>query len=214
MTSSSPSGVHYRLTFVNHSSKSWTVCLYQTDAAGTIPNLQSLAWFAESAAPGTSVAFDWTIEYGFVWSQTGPLTPGVVFGTSQQHLPANLSTANRVTFSPAPAAAGQEFTFTNQTAGPHEGSLYIHEDHGVAANRASVGIAMSGAGVFAVQAQPDVDLIFTPHPTYWITIGQFVPGQVLDIDAITNSMQIDFPPGVYAMTATLNRDESWTVSPS
>lgn len=50
-------------------------------------------------------------------------------------------------------------------------------------------------------------------PRTWLTFGQFQQGQVLDIGAIINSAKIDFPAGVYAITVTLNGDDTFTVSP-
>lgn len=203
----------YSLTFVNNSSNAWSACVYQTDPGIDIPNVQSLAWLAEVAAPTTAVVFDWTLDYGFTWDETGPLVPGVVFSGSQTW-PADLSTSNQVTLTRPQSPQGAYYTFTNQTQGANAGSLYITEDGTVGLGEASVGIAMSGAGVFAVEAQPNLNLIFTPHPEYWITFGTFEQGEVLNLDEITNSQQINFPPGVYAMTATLNADNTWTVAPS
>lgn len=213
MASSSSSGVQYSLTFVNNSSNAWSACVYQTDPDINLPNVQSLAWFAEVAAPTTTVVFDWYINYAFTWSETGPLVPGVVYSASQTW-PANLSTTNQVTFTQPQSPQGPYYTFSNQTQGPNQGSLYISEDSSVGLGQASVGIAMSGAGVFAVEAEPNLNLIFTPHPVYWITFGMFEQGEVLNITEITNSAAIDFPPGVYAMTATLNADNTWTVEPA
>ena len=204
MTSSN--GVQYRLTFVNNSSDVWTACLYQTDPSGN-PDVQSLVWFAKPAAPGTSVGIEWTIDYSFYWGETGPLMPGVNVH-HEQLWPANLTTANQVSFLRQPDGA---YSFANQTAGPSPGSLSIIQQGSVVPGQASVGISMSGAGVFAFQASPNMNTVFTPHPTYWITAGMYAAGQVLDLNDVTNPQQIDFPPGVFAMTATLNPDDTWTV---
>ena len=206
----SSSGVTYSLTFINNSVNAWSACVYQTDPDINLPNVQSLAWFAEVAAPTTTVVFDWTIDYAFTWAETGPLVPGVVYDASQTWA-ANLTTTNQVTLTQPTTPQGPYYTFANQTQGPNGGSLYITEDSTVGSQNASVGIAMSGAGVFAVNAEPNINLIFTPHPIYWITFGMFQQGEVLDITEITNSAPISFPPGVYAMTATLNADNTWTV---
>jgi hypothetical protein len=73
----------------------------------------------------------------------------------------------------------------------------------------------AGSGTFAVQAQPNSLLTFTPHPAYWVTAGTFEHGEVLDIGSILgDSAEIQFPPGVYNMTAILNLDNTWTVQPT
>ena len=208
---SSPQGVKYSLTFVNNTTNAWSACVYQTDPDINIPNVQSLAWFAEVAAPTTTVLFQWQIDYAFTWGETGPLVPGVIYSASQTW-PANLTTTNQVTLTQPQSPQGPYYTFSNQTIGPNPGSLYISEDNTVGLGNASVGIAMSGAGVFVVEAEPNLNLIFTPHPVYWITFGMYEQGEVLNITEITNSQEIAFPPGVYAMTATLNADNTWSVA--
>lgn len=214
VTSSLPTGgVDYTLVFQNNSANAWNACIYQTDPDLANFEVQSLAWLTKAAAPTTQVKFEWTIEYSFVWDETGILKPGVIFDASQLW-PADLSTTNAVTLTHAVNPQSEYYTFTDQTAGPNQGSLYITTDNTVPLNMASVGIGMSNAGTFAVQAQPNLNLIFTPHPTYWITFGSFVQGEVLDETEITNVAQIAFPPSVYTMYATLNLDNTWTVGTS
>ena len=207
MANGSSQDVQYSLIFVNNSSQTGSACVYQQDPDITIPDVMSLAWFAKRAAPTTRVAFSWSIEYDFVWSQTGTLVPGVVFVASQTW-PADLSNSNQVTFT----NLGGAYTFYNQMKGPRAGSLYITEDGTIPAGQASVGIGMSGFGTFAVQAQPNMNLVFTPHPEYWISFGNYVQGQVVDISSMNNPAQIQFPPNVYSMTAILNPDNTWTIT--
>jgi hypothetical protein len=212
VSSSLPSGgVNYTLVFLNDSTNAWNACVYQTDPSLADFKVQSLAWLTKAAAPTTQVKFEWSIDYSFVWDETGILKPGVIFDASQLWA-ADLSTTNAVTLSHLSTPQSAYYTFQNQQAGPNSGSLYITTDNTVPLNMASVGIGMSNAGTFAVQAQPNLNLIFTPHPTYWITFGSFVQGEVLDETEITNVAQIAFPPGVYTMYATLAQDNTWTVS--
>ena len=132
---------------------------------------------------------------------------GVVFDAAQT-FPADLSTTNQITFS----QVRDVFNFSEQKAGPRSGSLFVQQDATVPANVASVGIGMSGAGTFVVASQPNMENIFTPHPKYWITFGNYIVGQVLDITSITQSAALEFPPSVYSLTATLNPDNRWTVT--
>lgn len=201
-------GQTYALNFKNNSSNAGDVCLYQTSPNLDMPNVMSLAWLARSSSPGMALQLQWQIEYAFVWGETGELVPGVVFRDSEM-LPAGLQGNNQVTLT-----FNQFYSFINQTAGPRSGSLYILEDSTIPFNQAAVGISMSGAGTFVLPAQPNVSLVFTPAPTYWITFGNYTPGQVLDVESMVNSAQIAFPPGVYTMSAVLNPDNSWTVSPA
>jgi hypothetical protein len=198
----------YTLTFVNNSTNTGNACVYQKAPDTTASNVMSLAWFSKVAAPTTHIDFDWTIDYSFVWSETGTLAPGVNFSASQ-NWPADLTSTNAVSFTNQNGA----FTFLNQRQGT-AGSLTIIDDGTIPMGRAAVGIGMSGRGAFAVQAQPNLTTMFTPHPNYWITFGNYRPGEVLDVQSITNAQQISFPINVYAMTAILNADNTWTVLPT
>lgn len=200
-------GTNYSVVFVNNSKQTGSACMYQQDPDITIPNVMSLAWFTKSAHPTTRVSFSWSIDYNFVWSETGSLVPGVIFMASQTWA-ADLSTENQVTFT----QSGGAYTFQNQQQGPRQGSLFITEDGTIPANMASVGVGMSGFGTFVVQAQPNMNLVFTPHPEYWITFGNYVQGEVMDISSVSNPAKIEFPPNVYSMTAVLNADNTWTIT--
>ena len=201
-----PNGVEYSLTFANDSCNGADVCIYQEDPDLSNSRVMSLAWFTKFAWPTTRIKFTWTLDYSFVWDRTGTLEAGVVFNASQDW-GANLSTTNQVTLTYDENA----FTFRNQTAGGRQGSLYITEDGTIPLQVGSVGIGMSGAGTFVSQAQPNWELVFTPHPTYWITFGNYTQGQVLDTLSISNAAEIQFPDNVYDMNAILNRNNTWTI---
>ena len=199
----------YSITFQNNSSNAGSACVFQSNPDIYVPGVMSLAWFAKYAYPTTRILFKWTTEYDFVWSETGELAPGVLFASSQIW-PADLTEKNKVTLT----HQGGAYTFTNQTKGPQQGCLYITEDSTIPLKMASVGIGMSGSGTLAVQAQPNMNLTFMPYPEYWITFGNFIEGEVLDITQITNKAKITFPPNIYSMAAILNQDNTWTVKPT
>ncbi|MEW6122379.1 MAG: protein rhiA [Pseudomonadota bacterium] len=198
----------YTLRFINNSSATRSFLCYQQDPNIGVPDVVSLAWFAKQARPGTVVDFAWTIDYSFVWSQTGVLTPGVTFIASQS-VPADPAGVNKIQFDYVDGAYG----FEQPATGGSAGSLTINTSAGFPANQAAIGIGMSGSGTFAVQAYPNDNAIFTPHPQYWVAFGNFLPGQVLDITNISNPANVAFPANVYAMVATLNSDFTWTIQP-
>lgn len=206
---SNSSGVQYTVVFVNNSADTGNACIYQQDPNITDPKVMSLAWLTKGAAPTTTVTLTWTIDYSFVWAQTGTLKPGVLFMASQVW-PADLSTTNEVTFT----QKGGIYTFQSQQKGPESGNLYIKEDSTIPEADVAVGVGMSGAGTFVQQGELNKTLIFTPHPEYWITFGTHTQGEVMDITDISNPAQIQFPTNVYSMTATLNADNTWTIMPT
>lgn len=201
--------VKYELKVINNSSNSGDICVYQTPPDTTVTDVMSLAWFSEYAYPTTTVIFDWSLNYQFMWDETGNLKPGVVFDASQIW-DADLTTQNMVTLH-----YDKAYTFKNLTMNPQSaGSLVVMQDYSIPLKMASVGVGMSGAGAFAFQAQPNTTLIFTPHPIYWVTFGKYDKGQILDTTQITNRAELAFPPNVYSMTAILNPDNTWTVGPT
>ncbi|HEY0036700.1 MAG TPA: hypothetical protein VGB66_08440, partial [Longimicrobium sp.] len=175
----------------------------------TDPSIMSLAWFTKGAAPTTTITFTWSIDYSFVWAQTGLLKAGVVFQAGQVW-PADLSTRNQVTLT----QENEVYTFENQTTGAATGNLYITEDPSILADQVAVGVGMSGSGTFVKQGQPNWNLTFTPHPQYWIAFGSYTHGEVMDISSMSDAGLIQFPPNEYSMTVTLNPDNTWTIVPT
>lgn len=213
-------GTQYTLRVVNDSTNFVDMCMYQQDPNLGVPNALSLAWFAKPAYPTTTVMFRWTVDYSFIWSETGTLIPGVYFDASQVW-PADPSVVgtssdaragNQIGFS-HPSSNAYTFTST-ATPSAQAGSLYVKEDANIPLKRASVGIGMSGAGTFAVQSQPNLNLTFTPHPIYYLAAGTYTQGEVLDIGSVTNPTGIRFPAGVVSMTARLTENNTWDVNPT
>jgi rhizosphere induced protein len=202
----------YSLTVTNNSTQFQDLCVYQKQVDLGVPNALSLAWLTAPAWPNTTVTFTWFLEYSFMWSQVGSLQPGVTFQAQQiQAADPESLTSNQVQFDYRSGA----FTFLpGSAAGNAElGSLYIRELAGVPTNTASVGIGMSNAGTFAVPAQPNTNLVFTPEPEYWVTAGTFTQGQVLDIEQITNEVAVPYD-ATFSMQAVLDSQNNWTVTSS
>jgi hypothetical protein len=198
------------MTVTNNSSQFQDLCVYQKPVDLGVPNAMSLAWLTAPAWPGTTVTFNWSLDYSFVWAQMGSLKPGVTFLAQQTQAsdPDDLN-ANQVMFDYRNGAFN--FVPGNASGSPQLGSLYIRELSTVPIGTATVGIGMSGSGVFAVPAEPNMNLVFTPHPAYWITAGTFEQGQVVDIEQITNEAEVDFD-ATFDMTAVLAKNNTWQVS--
>jgi len=200
----------YSLTITNNSTQFQDLCIYQKPVDLGVPDAMSLAWLTAPAWPLTTVKFTWTVNYSFVWSQIGSAQPGVTFVAHQtQDADPDDLTANQVLFDSRNGA----FTFRpGSAAGMAElGSLYVREMSTVPIGSATVGIGMSNAGVFAVQAQPNMNLVFTPHPEYWVTAGTYEQGEVLNIEQITNSANVGFD-ATFDMVAVLTPMNTWQIS--
>lgn len=199
----------YSLTCVNNSQLSGSFAVFQKAPPMTIPgNVFSLAWFARPTAPKSKVTFTWNLEYSFVWSETGLLQPGINFSASQA-MPADPNGQNLIQLTQDTYGAT---TFANPSASGAIGSLTIQQLPNVAPNRTSVGVGMSGSGTFAVQAAPNMTAVFTPHPNYWVIFGNFVTGDVIDIEDVTNAVEVTYGGALTTRSATLGIDNLITVS--
>lgn len=204
----------YQLYVVNNApEETLDFCVYQTPPDRENPKVHSLAWLVKKAHPGTTLSFAWTIDYSFTWAQSGVLKPGVVFEASQV-FPADPATryGNQIQFDYKDGAYLFE-TGTTPQLSSETGSLHIVQSPNIPTDDASVGIGMSGSGTFAIQAEPNMLATFSPHPTYWLTAGTYVQGEVVDIEDISNAQPIEFQGDWFVMTATLDGDNLWTVKP-
>ena len=200
----------YVLHIENQSTNFFDFAVFQRVPDTTVRDVFSLAWFAKPAYPTTTLTFTWEIDYSFVWDETGRLEEGVVFDASQSWKADPSDPAlNKVGLDHIDGA----FTFDRETGAAANG-LYIKQGPHIPMNTASVGIGMSGRGTYAVQAQPNLELKFEPHPNYWVAAGNFVEGQVLDMETVTNVAEVPYANNFFEMTATLQADNSWNVRPT
>lgn len=195
------------LLFRNESTKEGAVCVFQTDASLGVPEAQPVAWLVKSAAPKTSVLFQWLTRYCFVWAQTCHLSPGVVVRSSQVW-PSTPRARNEVVF----RREQQTYTFAPAEREGTEGTLSIITDATVERDQAVIGIGMAELPTFLVPARPDQVVTFQPQPSYWITFGQFAPGQIVEQEARAAAVALPFSPTVDAVAAVLRPDQSWLVT--
>lgn len=197
--------MNYQLRIVNNSQQAGNFVIFQQQ-----PNTQALAWLTKYAYPQTNVTFNWTLDYDFVWSETGQLTPGVVVEVGQ--ITSATPEQNQITLSYD--LQNHAFFFQNQTQGGDPSTLNLLTDGSVPSGAASVGMGMSGAATFLVQAGPNMHYTFTPHPNYWLVFSNTMQqGEVIVTESLS-PLEIVFPPNVNSMTVTLNMDQSWTVTPN
>jgi hypothetical protein len=202
------SGTSYNLVCQNNSSVPWVFYVYQT-----MPNqpsdVFSLAWFATpyKISPGSKITFNWTIDYSFVWGNSGTVIPGVNYQAGGIK-PCSLTGPNQTTFSLDNNAPQLSAPIT----GGQAGSLTVNQASNVPNNVFSTGIGMSGQGSFVQQALQNAPQIYTPTPKYFIAAAnQMQMGMVL-AQTITGSAQVAFPSNVFTMYATLGDNNLWTVS--
>lgn len=199
----------YSLTCVNNSQMSGSFAVFQKPPPMTVPgNVFSLAWFARATAPSSRVTFTWGLDYSFVWSETGILQAGINFSATQT-LPADPNGQNIVQLTQDTYGAT---TFANPGGSGSLGSLTIQQLTNVVPNRTSVGVGMAGSGTFAVQAAPNMTAVFTPHPNYWVIFGNYVTGDVMNIEDVTSAVEVTYGGALTTRTAVLGLGNVISVS--
>lgn len=197
----------YSLTVQNNSKNYGNICIFQT-----IPdqpqNMLSLAWFSKAAHPDTVVEFSWYTQYNFVWSDQGELKPGITFKASQvlEADPSDI-TKNSIGF----IKEYDAYRFTETSKSTKEGNLGIYTNQSVPHGEASLGIGMSGNGTFVVTATPNYNFIFQPHPRYWVAFGTYKVGEVMDIESMSNIVEVKYDPDVFNKCVTLKSDNTWSI---
>lgn len=208
----------YNLTVHNYSSDFENICLYQSDPKIGRGDILSLAWLSQPATPTTTLTFTWTIQYSFVWAETGVLKPGVTFQASQNWNadPTVLGVTsfgqqgNQIGLTYPPDEQAYSFDSVG-TPGAEVGTLYITEDKTLPLDQAAVGIGMGGFGTYVVQSQPNQTIAFTPTPVYYLQAGTYTQGQVMGTGVVDGSVPVVFPPGVTEATATLDMSNTWSI---
>lgn len=201
----------YSLKVINNSVNKGDITLFQSPPDDSL-DLMSTAWLTKLVNPNTTLQFIWEQDYNLVWDETGNLEPGVTFNASQV-VPASLKDNNEIMFTKRDGA----YQFINQKKAANDDAFIINCDGTIPNKKAAVGIGMSGAPILLRQAQPNINFSFIPStpPKYWITFGKYTQGQVIDTTIIyAQSASIVFPANVYKMTATLNPDNTWTITPN
>lgn len=208
----------YSLKVNNKSLNDGTIAVYQDapKTAGTTVSVFTLAWFTKFAYKGTSVTFNWELDYNFVWSRSGILQPGVVFNASQNPDADPDKGPNSITLSYDQDR--DAFKFEEPTTdSSSKGTLIVstspqvpqskQEDNGAYA--AAVGIGMTNNGTHVVQTQPNMKVTFTPHPTYYVVFGNYQTGEIVDVQTIMGGSQALDYRSVVQREVTLTDQNEW-----
>jgi rhizosphere induced protein len=195
-------GQPYSITITNSSAvDNQNAIVFQT--LPTLPqDVRTLAWLTKKCHMGTWVEFDWTLDFNFVWGQSGTLSVGANYMAGQV-IPADLTINNQVTLS-----YDGGFSFSDESQGPEPGSLFIKEDNSVpgpgSPDQGNVGIGMSGVGTFVVPTLPTGNggVQFEVSPQYWVAFGSYEQGTVITEDILTFPVGLDFSPGQFNADCT------------
>ena len=209
-------GTQYTMNFINNSVNAWNFCCYQKDPGILAQGAFSAAWFvAQTVHPTTQVKFRWTIEYGLSWAQSGTVGPGIIYDASQKW-PVTYA-ENTVTLT----KSGGSYTFENQKEQePTNAFQIVQNDTVVPQDGVGVGISMvvqgSGASglntIYVQAAQPSITTQFYVTPKYYVVFAQNIQAsEILDVQNMTNTVEIPYASGVTSMVATLDSQNQWHV---
>lgn len=210
----------YTLTVANNSTQSGNFCIYQIFPDQARPNnIYSLVWLSKIARKDETVTFNWNINYSFIWSETGYLSPGMMFNSA----PASESKlADPSDPKKNFALFGREnnaYLFKTTEKEGIRDRLTIKADGTIPNNLASIGIAMDDKPTIAINVAANMTYQFTPIPTYWILFGDFTKGEVLDLNVVnktgrhifSETMEIIFPLNVYNLSLSFEEDNTWKI---
>ena len=219
--SAQSTGTQYTMTFINNSNNAWNFCCYQKDPGILDAGALSAAWFvAQVVHPTTNIVFQWTIDYGLSWAQSGVIKPGIIYNASQ-NWPVTAA-QNTVTLTKLSGS----YTFKDQRQQDPASAFIIAQDATiVVSNGVGIGISMQissassgGSGlnpIYAQPAEPNVQTQFTVTPSYWVVFAQDIqPSQILNVANLTSTVEVKYAPGVYSMVVTLNDQNQWSVAPT
>jgi hypothetical protein len=203
---------NYSLTVKDQALYPGVFCVYTTCPDPEVQrNLTSLAWLTKPANPNTALEFDWSLNYSFVWCDTGELRPGVRF-RAWQNLPADPQNPGLAKVFLDKANGAYEFLANAPpNKQPPQGTLGIYTSGNIPNNDVSIGIGLGDYPALVVPASPNMGYTFIPKIKYWIAYGSFIRGEVLDLNSMTVVQEINFPLNVYDLEVTLNEDKTWTV---
>ena len=198
---------NHTIRVTNNGKRPWRFCIFQEpppDAYGA----HTLAWLA-SPYPinngGDEITFTWNIQYQILWAKTGELSPGVIF-SADGWMDVDLSSHNLMSFTAPPP------TLSQPTKGGPRGSITVNDGPTVPVRVYSIAVGMGTRGLYAINAGPDLQHMFTPNLTYWVgAVDHVIEGQV--IIPTFNKAKITFPPDVFGMKATLELDGTWDIKP-
>ena len=196
----------YILHVKNNSTQIGSFCIFQELPDINVSGITTLAWLAKSAQPSTLLEFEWGQDYSFIWARSTQLKPGTVVRTGQTWS-ANLKTQNKVNFDYLNGA----YTFSEQSQGDHLNNLFIEQSHRIKPQDAYIGIGMSGKSTFLVPAEPNINVILTPRPSYWLLFGDYKEGEVLNVTRVLDrALKLDYN-GINFLNIELTDDNNWNI---
>lgn len=196
----------YKLKVNNESGKDGYVMIFCGKPDSSYSDIQTYAWQSKFIYTGVRAEFKWQVQWAFMWRQLNAVNE------SQQIVSADLQANNEITLDYD--IPHQAFHFCDQKQGDEVGYLYIKETVNVPGNMAQVGVALSGHPVFMVNSEPNLNVKISPKANYFIIFGDSDHSGPIDVDELTEAVEIKFPSNIFSLTAVINSDGCISVESS
>ncbi|AIW21135.1 hypothetical protein F0267_13945 [Vibrio coralliilyticus] len=189
----------FGVTVKNSSGTTYQFYLFQQDPDLFAQNFKSTAWLTHpyKTATGVTDEFDWTIDYGLVWSATTTIKPGTVLKQHQDTSVDLNGNPNTVKFTYANDTPQFELPATKSG---NPGSFYIDTVNAnpiIPKNTFAFGLTVNEKMAFTTMGENGQNLKMTPKPTYWITAAKTVAqNEVLDASVSTGAVELKFKNGL------------------
>lgn len=202
------------LTVINNSVIDLTFAVFAKLPTKPDYGTVSLAWLLQQINKGgNNHTFTWNTDWAFIWSAMGTEV-GYQWVAKGKPLPAN---PNSDATCAAVFSYNGDFTLTYGPGTSDGKTLRVTDTPQIPTpdiKQSSVGLALNGSAICATQAGPNLHQAFTLHPTYYIGAGTYVKGEMVDISNSTDFQVLTYENGNIALTAILNKDNTWSVKPS
>jgi hypothetical protein len=201
----------YSLRLENASNFAGDFCVYAT-APENKDSIYSLAWFTKRCVPESAATFLWDVNFSFMWEESGLLVPGVTFKADQDKpTEPNDIARNSIVLT----HEGGSYDFIPPYSPKHKttkGNMGIFTDGTIPHGKAALGIGINGASAFATQATPNFTFTFIPHLRYWVTFGNYIKGEVLDLNAQSDVQELIYDdPNNLKKILKLNKSNKWEI---
>lgn len=173
----------------------------------------NLAWLTQPINKGNTYRFSWNMTWEFVWSAEGVKAGHQWNGSGSLEADAGSKEHCRATFD----YDRRDWALLPALGQPDLQTLTIADTTRIpppSEKPSSVGLSLNGKPVCAIDAGPDLEQVFTLHPTYYISAGTYVAGQMVTVASLTKVKELEYTAGNRALSVTLNEANKWEVQRS
>lgn len=196
--------VEFSLSVKNESEHLENVILYlESNESG----IGQVAWLSRKINPNTVITFSWTKDFCFSWFGSGIFTNAAyVEGENLEADPENPE-KNEVTLTKENGA----YMFKQVAGMEKSGCLTINADNTIPVTGGpSVGIGLSDNPALVCQSTANYKYCFNTDISYWIALGSYEKGEMINVNQLISPRKIAFPINIYRQRLCIQPDHTWS----